>query len=650
MDHKLHVIYPGAFKPFHDGHWMQIRKYLDLDGYDVDVTVILSSADREGIKAGTSKSFMDKVFASEPKVRVWISPDASPVRAAYRAVENGRGVFAMASSGKGDDKKRVDDFVRYFRTHDTAGGDVVDVPVDYSPIMYGARADGYQGRPVSSTVVRNDIRTDDFASFLTAYKRMLAAGAVSPADIKDYYRALKKDILPLRDSGLYDSAVTEALTVSPGAALNEGGMAGHLPHPYEINDFTFGDLKRLVRDVFEAGVEDITEKLDGQNIFASVDKNGRTVFARNLTDIRGSGMSVGDMAAKWSDKPEVAEAFVTGGRIIDAVFHKVKDRTVFFNRGGGDSDYRVWINCEIINPVNRNVIPYDGVHVYFHDCRIYMTRHLKSDTFEEIKPGPDDRTMEIVNAAAEKVDSASGTNKVVMKQMNDNVKVMNRFVSELNKVAAKGVGYTDPDEITVGDWKKERFARITAGSKIKFIYNYPELRDMLLSRWIDKSKKTSMRDIKRAAAEAMKSAADSGVDQVDKAEMKRRFDMLTDFDKNSAAEAVKKAVDPLDGFFIRFGDEVIRRCSGFVNDKSRADVSRKLKDQIEKTVESIRAEGSSDKISLLNDQLRRLRDAGGVVNATEGIVLKYHGRTIKLTGSFAAVNQILGMRKYDRKK
>ena len=104
MDHKLHVIYPGAFKPFHDGHWMQIRKYLDLDGYDVDVTVILSSADREGIKAGTSKSFMDKVFASEPKVRVWISPDASPVRAAYRAVENGRGVFAMASSGKGDDK------------------------------------------------------------------------------------------------------------------------------------------------------------------------------------------------------------------------------------------------------------------------------------------------------------------------------------------------------------------------------------------------------------------------------------------------------------------------------------------------------------------------------------------------------------------
>ena len=148
----------------------------------------------------------------------------------------------------------------------------------------------------------------------------------------------------------------------------------------------------------------------------------------------------------------------------------------------------------------------------------------------------------------------------------------------------------------------------------------------------------------------MKSAADSGVDQVDKAEMKRRFDMLTDFDKNSAAEAVKKAVDPLDGFFIRFGDEVIRRCSGFVNDKSRADVSRKLKDQIEKTVESIRAEGSSDKISLLNDQLRRLRDAGGVVNATEGIVLKYHGRTIKLTGSFAAVNQILGMRKYDRKK
>lgn len=650
MNRKLHVIYPGAFKPFHDGHWMQIMKYLDLDGYDVDVTVILSSADREGIKAVTSKSFMDKVFADEPKVRVWISPDASPVRAAYRAVENGRGVFAMASSGKGDDKKRVDDFIRYFKTYPSDRTEVIGVPVDYSPIMYGERADGYQGRPVSSTVVRNDVRANDFAAFLTAYKRMLSAGAVTPADIKEYYKAVKKEVLPLRDSGLYDSALTESVTVSPAFALNEGGMAGHLPHPYEINDFTFGDLKRLVRDVFNADVEDITEKLDGQNIFASVDKSGRTVFARNLTDIKGSGMSVDDMAAKWSDKPEVAEAFVTGGKIIDAVFRKIKDRTVFFNRGGGDSDYRVWINCEIINPVNRNVIPYDGVHVYFHDCRVYMTRHLKSDTFDEITPSAGDKTMEIVNAAAEKVDSASGTNKVVMRQLNDNGNTLHKFISELNKVAAKGIDYTDPDEFTVGEWKKARFRKLTAGSKIKFIYSYPDLSGMLLERWIDKSKKTSMRDIKRVAAEAMKSASDSKVDSVDKSEMKRRFDILSDFDKNSAAEAVKKAVEPLDGFFIRFGDEVIRRCSGFVNDKSRSDVSKKLKEQIEKTVDSIKSEGSSDKISLLNDQLRRLRDAGGVVNATEGIVLKYHGRMIKLTGSFAAVNQILGMRKYDRKK
>lgn len=649
MNRKLHVIYPGAFKPFHDGHWEQIKKYLNLDGYDVDVTVMLSSADREGIKADTSKTFMDKVFADEPRVRVWLSPDASPVRAVYRAVEGGRGRFAMASSGKGDDKKRVDDFIRYFKTHPVDGVETVDVPVDYSPVTYGARADGYQNRPVSSTVVRNDVRSDDFAAFLTAYRRMLSAGVVKPADIKEYYKAIRSEVLPLRDSGLYDSALTESITVLPAPALNEGGMAGHLPHPYEINDFTFGDLKRLVRDVFSADVEDITEKLDGQNIFASVDKKGKTVFARNLTDIRGSGMSIDDMAAKWSDKPEVAEAFVTGGKIIDMVFRKIKDRTVFFNRGGGDSDYRVWINCEVINPVNRNVIPYDGVHVYFHDCRIYMTRHLKSDTFEEIEPTADDKTMEIVNTAAEKVDSASGTNKIVMKQLNDNGNVTHRFISELNKVAADGIGYTDPDETTVGDWKKARFTRITAMSKIKFIYNYPDLRDMLLDRWIDKSKKTNMRDIKRVAVEVMKSAADSGMDPVDKAEMKRRFESITDFDKNSAADAVKKVVDPLDRFFIRFGDEVIRRCSGFVNDKSSADVSRKLKDQIEKTVESIKAEGSSDKIALLNDQLRRLRDAGGVVNATEGIVLKYHGRTIKLTGSFAAVNQILGMRKYNRK-
>ena len=46
----------------------------------------------------------------------------------------------------------------------------------------------------------------------------------------------------------------------------------------------------------------------------------------------------------------------------------------------------------------------------------------------------------------------------------------------------------------------------------------------------------------------------------------------------------------------------------------------------------------------LTNQLNRLAELGNEINASEGIVFKYGDRLMKSTGSFAAVNQILGMR------
>jgi hypothetical protein len=47
-------------------------------------------------------------------------------------------------------------------------------------------------------------------------------------------------------------------------------------------------------------------------------------------------------------------------------------------------------------------------------------------------------------------------------------------------------------------------------------------------------------------------------------------------------------------------------------------------------------------------QLKRLERLGGdqSINSVEGIVFKYQGRLMKLTGSFAPLNQILGSIKF----
>jgi hypothetical protein len=63
-------------------------------------------------------------------------------------------------------------------------------------------------------------------------------------------------------------------------------------------------------------------------------------------------------------------------------------------------------------------------------------------------------------------------------------------------------------------------------------------------------------------------------------------------------------------------------------------------DTIEKT-------GSDDVKAQLEFQMNRLRKLGDdAINSAEGVVFVYKDRVMKVTGSFAAINQILGIIKF----
>ena len=61
----------------------------------------------------------------------------------------------------------------------------------------------------------------------------------------------------------------------------EGGASGHMAHSIDFSFFTAGDLKELVRDIFTGKIEDMTEKIDGTNIQATMNQFGEVVFIRN---------------------------------------------------------------------------------------------------------------------------------------------------------------------------------------------------------------------------------------------------------------------------------------------------------------------------------------------------------------------------------
>ena len=64
------------------------------------------------------------------------------------------------------------------------------------------------------------------------------------------------------------------------------GLGGHMAHLSEDLDLTFNEIVDVLGKVASAEIKTATEKVDGQNLFLSVDYDGNILTARNATDIK----------------------------------------------------------------------------------------------------------------------------------------------------------------------------------------------------------------------------------------------------------------------------------------------------------------------------------------------------------------------------
>lgn len=53
-----------------------------------------------------------------------------------------------------------------------------------------------------------------------------------------------------------------------------GGVAGHMAHLSEDTDLTFSEIIDILGKVANAEISNATEKVDGQNLFLTVDGSG----------------------------------------------------------------------------------------------------------------------------------------------------------------------------------------------------------------------------------------------------------------------------------------------------------------------------------------------------------------------------------------
>ena len=122
------------------------------------------------------------------------------------------------------------------------------------------------------------------------------------------------------------------------------------------------------------------------------------------------------------------------------------------------------------------------------------------------------------------------------------------------------------------------------------------------------------------------------------------FNKIKEFDKTDFKKQNKQNVYNFEKIFLELGVEILHNISDYLSvvpTNAVKDIKRRIAAKI-KVIQKSKDLASLEKLKF---ELKRIEDLGGFEKLvpTEGIVFVYKGKTYKLTGLFAPINQLLGI-------
>ena len=415
----------------------------------------------------------------------------------------------------------------------------------------------------------------------------------------------------------------EWLTDKSQPFLFEGGAAGHMAHPFDDKDLTFGDFKAMIDSGLRGELnfeEDATEKTDGQNAFATI-QDGEVKFARNKTELKNP-MTLSEFKNKFEGHPSklVQDTFQFAAQDLARLLMNLSpaDQEKYFKNG------KDFMNMELIYSQNPNVIHYDTDVIQFHGIK-------ETDGNGNIT-GTNNKPAKEIADILKKVESDIGkTFKIIppraikLQKDLDFTTNKKRFINQVNALE-KRYGLTDSDEVAKYHemWWREMIDK-------QFPKLSQDVKEGLLKRWAYGDKKSlNMRSLAKQIGP--KEAA-----------------VVKKFDKEDVAKKYKENIRPFEDLFLELGSIIMKNASNFLAANPSGEAQR-LRKEIETQASKIKKTGGVEQIKKVEAELARLSRIGGIesIFPTEGIVFKYKGKIYKLTGTFAAINQLMGIIKFGR--
>lgn len=404
--------------------------------------------------------------------------------------------------------------------------------------------------------------------------------------------------------------------------IAEGGAYGHMNHPFDIEmNLSFRDLKNITRGALTGNLKLTREKTDGQTLAISWrDDKGGLIAARNKSHLKNNGenaLDITGVASKFQGRGELTNAYnfamVDLSNALKSLSKSQRDS--IFQNGA------CFMNLEVIYPKSVNVIPYGQSLLVFHGT----TQYDEMGNVIAQNPTSANRLARLIKSINQNVQDTYTIQGPPITELPKSSKLSSKQDKYLSMIDILQNEYNLSETDGVADYHQAWWeSYIDSKSPIKLDNR---IKMGLVKRWAfgDKSFRLSINNI-----------GDENI-----------LNWAKKIDKQDHNKLVKTNIKKFEDIFLGIGADVLSMMSSVLTANSD-EALRMIKARLDDTIANIKKNGSRDKIYKLKMELERLLAAGGKqkIVPNEGIVFTYNGNVYKLTGTFAPLNQILGLMYY----
>lgn len=519
----------------------------------------------------------------------------------------------------GEKLEYADHTYKYDHVSDVSFGNVGVRLVKEDPLKkYLEQANRFANQ-VGYEIVNWLLGDDPFFNIIKDKKNILQEPLSQENDNTEELSKIVKENL-IKDIVYSDDSLDKRILLQCGAGF------GHLSHVYDEWDLTFGDLRQLIENALEGKLEMVQEKMDGLNVLISW-RNGQLVAARNKSHLKNFGekaLNIDGIGKMFEGRGEIHDAFVYAMQDLENAMSKLSNnqKEEIFNNG------RKFMNIEIIYPQTTNVIPYGHSFLIFHGTIEY------DESGNSVGGGSKDAKIlgdmiRQTNQQVQKHFTLTDNPIISIPKSEDFSNQKAKYITKLNNLKKK-FNLKDTDEVTM--YHQKWWEDFITNQAKKFKYSLPnDIFVKLVKRWAFSDKSFRILDIKKA---------------IDNDKFR---EWVISFDKKDHQKQLKENIKPFEYLFLELGAQILKNLTKFFTANPQDSV-KNMKKNLDNTIKELEKSDDPKKIEKLRTELERLNAIGGfdAIVPTEGIVFIFKNKLMKLTGTFAALNQILGILKFSK--